>query len=91
MLLNGTMTKGRITKWLDSKAYGFVQSDIPGDKDVFFHRRAMFPSAWRPNIGERVEYEVETTVDGRQRAKRVVQIDRDDIPLPNSIFRSTGA
>ena len=87
MLLNGTMTKGRIRKWVDEKAYGFLASDIPGDKDVFFHRRSMFPSAWRPNIGERVEYEAESTADGRQRARRVIQLDRDDIPLPNSIFR----
>ena len=40
----------------------------------------------RPDVGMKVLYELET-VDGRQRVRRVIQLDRDDIPLPNSIFR----
>ena len=85
MLINGTTTKGRITRWLEDKGYGFIQPE-DGGRDVFAHRRALFPSAFRVQIGMMVEYVVEEH-DGRLRASRVRQIE-GDVPLPDSIFRA---
>ena len=87
MLPNGTIMKGRITTWVAERGFGFVRPD-DGSRDIFAHRRA-FPSAFRPEVGQTVEIEIET-VNGRVWARSVRPID-SDIPLPHTLFRSTGA
>ena len=77
------MLTGTIVKYIGEKGYFFIQPDA-GGKDVFAHARAA--TSIRPYVGMKVLYELET-LDGRQRARRVIQLDRGDIPLPGSIFR----
>lgn len=60
--------RGDVTKWLDTRDYGFIAPD-DGGNDVFVHRTALQPRSCAIGEGDRVEFEVEEASPGkRQRA-----------------------
>lgn len=67
--------EGRLAKWNDDRGFGFIQPDSDG-AEVFVHISAFPHDGQRPKVGERLSYEVETTPDGKQRAVRLVALDR---------------
>ena len=71
--------EGRLAKWNDERGFGFIQPDGDG-AEVFVHISAFPHDGQRPKVGERLSYEVETTPDGKQRAVRLVALDRQRSP-----------
>jgi cold shock CspA family protein len=59
--------QGTITRWIDTRGFGFVKPDRPGDGDIFVHIKK-FPPFAVPDVEMRVEYE---TADDRGRVKAV--------------------
>lgn len=81
--------EGAIKKWNDDRGFGFIESH-QGGPEVFVHIKAFVACAGRPEVGQRVNFEVETTGDGRVRAARVEFVgvacremrSRSDSPAP---------
>ena len=68
---------GTITHWDDAKGYGFIRfgSDT---QNLFFHISAFHYVTQRPEVGQRVSFYCERTIEGeRQKAERVVLIEDD--------------
>lgn len=65
-------TKGKITYWNDDKGYGFIQPHSGAEK-VFVHIRAFGPHAERPNLDEKVSYQLSTDKQGRPCAVKVLR------------------
>jgi CspA family cold shock protein len=64
--------RGKIVRWLDDRGFGFIAPDGPGD-DLFCHINSIVAPTARaePEIGQKVEYEVETSRSGRPQAADV--------------------
>ena len=70
--------EGRLTQWNDERGFGFIEPVQGGDK-VFVHISAFARSdrgpVGRPQLGDRVSFEVVTDVQGRKQARHVVRPD----------------
>lgn len=64
---------GRIAAWTD-RGFGFIAPDA-GGRNVFAHVTG-FDEFARPQVGDRVEYQVTTGKDGRTLASSVRTIER---------------
>jgi cold shock CspA family protein len=62
---------GTLTKWNDDRGFGFITPN-QGGTEVFAHISAFPRDGQRPQIGERVTFEIGTGKDGKQQAKNVV-------------------
>lgn len=62
--------EGTVKSWNDDRGFGFIAPD-KGDQDVFFHIKAFRSQSSRPEVGQRVAFEVELSPEGRKRAKDV--------------------
>lgn len=62
--------EGAIKTWNDERGFGFIEPRH-GGQEIFVHIKAFAVRAVRPEVGQGVTFEVETTADGRKRAKRV--------------------
>jgi cold shock CspA family protein len=60
-------TMGRIVSWKDDKAYGFIAADN-GIKQYFVHISAFGNIPRPPRIGDTVEFQIATLIDGKQKA-----------------------
>lgn len=62
------MKEGTVKWFNQEKGYGFIE--IPGDKDVFVHYRAILSDEMRKSLdeGDRVEFELEEGPKGIQAA-----------------------
>ena len=58
---------GTLKAWNDERGFGFVRPDDDSD-DVFLHIKALPPQTPRPQIGQRVRYELVLLGDGKPRA-----------------------
>lgn len=79
--------EGRIAQWNDERGFGFI-APTAGGEQIFVHISA-FASAdraadSRPQVGERVSFEVETDPKGRKQARRV---SRPDVILVRTAVR----
>jgi uncharacterized membrane protein YsdA (DUF1294 family)/cold shock CspA family protein len=61
---------GAIKTWNDDRGFGFIEAD-QGGQEVFVHIKAFAARNGRPQINQRVSFEVELTRDGKKRAKNV--------------------
>lgn len=64
---------GIIKTWNDDRGFGFIEP-VQGGQEIFVHIKAFAPRSGRPEVGQRVTFEVEMTADGKKRAKRVEPI-----------------
>ncbi|HRL78493.1 MAG TPA: DUF1294 domain-containing protein [Candidatus Accumulibacter phosphatis] len=62
--------EGTIKTWNDDRGFGFIEP-LHGGQEIFLHIKACVARSGRPEVGQRVTFEVEMTPDGRKRAKRV--------------------
>ena len=69
---------GRLTQWNDERGFGFIEPTQGGDK-VFVHisafARADRDPLARPQVGERLSFEIERDANGRKQARRVTRPD----------------
>ncbi|MDR7148526.1 uncharacterized membrane protein YsdA (DUF1294 family)/cold shock CspA family protein [Hydrogenophaga palleronii] len=61
---------GAIKTWNDDRGFGFIEAD-QGGQEVFVHIKAFSSRAGRPQLNQRVTFEVELNRDGKKRAKNV--------------------
>ena len=71
--------EGTIESWNDDRGFGFIAPD-KGDEHVFFHIKSYRSRSGRPQVGQRVAFEVEMGPEGRKRAKGV-----EEIRLPSGV------
>lgn len=81
--------KGVIKSWNDERGFGFIEPALGGD-DIFFHISAFSRRAGRPQISQRVLFEVERAPKGKLRARNV-ELNRVERPIPKTIARNSQA
>ena len=59
--------RGSVTVWKDDRGFGFIQPNGGGEM-VFLHISALPRYARRPQVGDTVDFRVETAADGKRRA-----------------------
>lgn len=62
--------EGAIKTWNDDRGFGFIEP-LHGGQEIFVHIKAFVSRSGRPEVGQRVTFEVEMAPDGKKRAKRV--------------------
>jgi len=76
-------TKGKITSWNDSKAYGFI-SPMSDGKQIFIHINAFSNTSRRPKVGQIVTYDISADNQGRPCAARAT-LSGDRIQKSNNV------
>ena len=61
--------KGALTTWNDDRGFGFV-TPVVGGADVFVHISVFEPGSPRPVAGDKVDYLLEFSPDGKPRASQ---------------------
>lgn len=61
---------GQIKSWNDDRGFGFI-APVKGGQGLFVHIKAFPTSFGRPEIGNKVNFEVRTNPDGRKEAIRI--------------------
>jgi uncharacterized membrane protein YsdA (DUF1294 family)/cold shock CspA family protein len=62
--------KGVVKSWNDERGFGFIESD-QGGQEVFVHIKAFPFRAGRPQLHQRVTFEIELDREGKKRATNV--------------------
>ncbi|HMV59521.1 MAG TPA: cold shock and DUF1294 domain-containing protein [Anaerolineales bacterium] len=62
--------EGTIKTWNDDRGFGFIEP-LHGGQEIFVHIKACGACSGRPEVGQRVTFEVEMTRDGKKRARQV--------------------
>lgn len=62
--------EGQVKSWNDERGFGFIEP-ANGGQEVFVHIKAFSRRGIRPQLMQRVSFEVELNADGKKRAKRV--------------------
>lgn len=62
--------EGVVKTWNDDRGFGFIEPRH-GGQEIFFHIKAFVTRSRRPEVGQRVTFEVEMTSDGKKRARLV--------------------
>ena len=62
--------QGSITRWIDDRGFGFVTDEETGE-EAFLHVRALSRRSIRPQVGDRVSFDVRLDERGRPQAVRV--------------------
>ena len=62
--------KGVIKSWNDERGFGFIEP-IKGGQDIFFHITAFYGGTGRPQVNQRVLFDVEPGPQGKLRARNV--------------------
>jgi len=65
--------EGVIKSWNDERGFGFIES-TQGGQEVFVHIKAFTRRGTRPQINERVSFEVEPAPQGKKRARNVESV-----------------
>jgi cold shock CspA family protein len=69
---------GTISVWKSDRGFGFIRS-AERSENTFFHISSVpFQSQQSIRVGLRCTFEMERLADGRERAKWVELVDRDD-------------
>jgi CspA family cold shock protein len=71
--------RGAVSRFDDTKGYGFIRRDDGNGRDVFVHQTAIVMSGFRTlTEGDAVEFDIEMTPKGAQ-ATNVVKVDPSPI------------
>ena len=62
--------EGNLQSWNDERGFGFIAADQGGDP-VFVHIKAFGRGAPRPQLQQRLSFEIEPGPEGKQRARNV--------------------
>jgi uncharacterized membrane protein YsdA (DUF1294 family)/cold shock CspA family protein len=63
--------EGVVKSWNEERAFGFIEPE-QGGQEVFVHITAFPPRSGRPQLNQRVSFEVELNREGKKRAKKVM-------------------
>ena len=76
---------GTLKSWDDDRGFGFIEPD-QGGQAIFVHIKALGGLRGRPQLGQRLSFEIELGPQGKKRARRVspVQAPRSARPVPAS-------
>jgi len=61
---------GTLKSWNDERGFGFIEP-LLGGQEIFVHIKAFDTRLGRPQIGQRLTFEIEMNTEGKKRAKRV--------------------
>lgn len=64
---------GTLKSWNDERGFGFIEP-TQGGQEIFVHIKAFEVRTERPQVGQRLSFEIEVNPDGKKRAKLVQQI-----------------
>ncbi len=64
---------GTIQSWQDDRGFGFIEP-AQGGQAVFVHIKSFTSRGSRPQVGQRVTFEVELNAQGKKRAKNVAVV-----------------
>jgi uncharacterized membrane protein YsdA (DUF1294 family)/cold shock CspA family protein len=62
--------EGVVKSWNEERGFGFIEPD-QGGQDVFVHVKAFPPRSGRPQLHQRVTFEIELNREGKKRARNV--------------------
>ena len=62
--------EGTLKSWNDDRGFGFIEPSL-GGQEIFVHIKAFEARLGRPQIGQRLTFEIEMSIEGKKRAKRV--------------------
>lgn len=71
MMLSEHSYHGVVLSWDDERGFGFIEPAL-GGQEIFFHISVFPRGKGRPQIGERVSFEVELGPQGKKRAKNIM-------------------
>jgi cold shock CspA family protein len=63
---------GNLVKWDDERGFGFVLSPQNSDK-IFVHISSFPRDGTRPKVGELISFEIDTKLDGKKSAVKVIR------------------
>lgn len=64
---------GTLKSWNDERGFGFIQP-APGGPEIFVHIKAFEALSGRPQIGQRLTFEIGMGATGKKRAQRVQSV-----------------
>lgn len=65
---------GKLIKWKDDRGFGFILCEH-NQQQIFVHISAFPSSSPRPKVGELLDFDIETTADGKTRAINISRAD----------------
>jgi len=75
--------EGIVKSWNDDRAFGFIEP-IQGGQEIFIHISALPARSGRPQLNQRVSFEVELNREGKKRAKNVQLVSHSQAPRPRA-------
>jgi len=83
--------EGTIKSWNDERGFGFIEP-TQGGQEIFVHVKAFNSRAARPQVNQRVTFEVELGPQGKKRAANVepIRASRAPIPTPHNASAQWG-
>src|SRR5690606_6086109 len=72
--------QGKIIKWNDAKGFGFVQPN-GSNKEVFLHISSFKSKNCRPQISQRITYDLTQDASGRDKAHNVSCVTHPQSPI----------
>ena len=61
---------GTLKSWNDDRGFGFIEP-VQGGQEIFVHIKAFPAGTGRPSVGQQLSFEVETTDNGKKRARSI--------------------
>jgi uncharacterized membrane protein YsdA (DUF1294 family)/cold shock CspA family protein len=61
---------GTLKSWNDDRGFGFIEA-TQGGQEIFVHIKAFPAGTGRPSVGQQLTFDVETTDNGKKRARSV--------------------
>ena len=75
LIITAMRFEGVVKSWNDERGFGFIEP-TQGGQEIFVHVKAFARGTGRPQVGQRVSFEVEPGPQGKKRAQSVEVIRR---------------